>query len=82
MTFLSSVGFFNQYNKPWLQQAIQRGDDIVLATRPTLKANFIDPTTGNLLGIYAEELKFLVQQNYKPINLSIIEWNTIKTWFP
>lgn len=74
--------FFNLYNKPWLQQAIQRGDDIVLATRPTLKANFIDPITGNLLGMYAEELKFLVQQNYKPINLSASEWSTIKTWFP
>ncbi len=74
--------FFNLYNKPWLQQAIHRGDDIVLATRPTLKANFIDPITGNLLGMYAEELKFLVQQNYKPVNLSANEWSTIKTWFP
>lgn len=32
--------------------------------------------------VYAEELKFLVQQNYKPINLSVNEWNIIKTWFP
>jgi hypothetical protein len=77
----ASSDFFNQYNKPWLQNAIQRGDDIVLATRPTTKSDFIT-ATGSLKGMYAEELKFLVQQNYKPINLSITEWNTIKTWFP
>jgi len=77
----AGIEFFNQYNKPWIQQAIHRGDDIVLATRPTIKANFIDPTTSKLIGSYAEELKFLVQQNYKPINLSTTEWNTIKTWF-
>lgn len=76
----ASIDFFNQYNKPWLQQAIQRGDDIILATRPFNKSDFIT-ATGQLKGMYAEELKFLVQQNYKPINLGTTEWNTIKTWF-
>ena len=61
--------------------AIQRGDDIVLATRPLEKAQYITPT-GELLGMYSQELKFLVQQNYKPTNLSVAEWNIVKTWFP
>ncbi len=77
----TSSNFFNEYNKSWLQQALKRGDEIVLATRPIQKAHFIDPTTGNLIGMFAEELKFLVKQNYKPVNLSTTEWNTIKTWF-
>jgi hypothetical protein len=77
----ASADFFNQYNKPWLQQAIQRGDDIVLATRPINKSDFIT-STAQLKGMYAKELEFLVQQDYKPINLSPTEWNTIKTWFP
>lgn len=77
----SSADFFNQYNKPWLLQAIQRGDDIVLATRPINKNDFIS-ATGQLKGMFAEELKFLVKQNHKPINLSSTEWNVIKTWFP
>jgi hypothetical protein len=72
--------FFDLYNKPWLLKAIQRGDDIILATRPIVKADFFT-ATGQLKGMYAEELKFLAQQNYKPINLSATEWNTIKTWF-
>lgn len=54
----ASSDFFNQYNKPWLQQAIQRGDDIVLATRPVNQSDFIT-ATGQLKGMYAEELKFL-----------------------
>jgi hypothetical protein len=50
--------FFEDFNKLWLQKAIQRGDDIVLATRPINKADFIDATTDKLLGNFAEELKF------------------------
>ncbi len=32
---LSSLEFWEKYNKPFLDAAIKRGDDIVLATRPT-----------------------------------------------
>jgi hypothetical protein len=77
----ASYDFFNQYNKPWLEVAIQRGDDIILATPPLDKFNFIDPTTGKLLGNYALELKYLVQKNYKPLNLDLNDWNKIKSWF-
>ncbi|MGO3183427.1 MAG: hypothetical protein ACTIJ9_11400 [Aequorivita sp.] len=73
--------FFELYNKPWLDAAINRGDDIILATKPIFKGRVIDVKTGNLIGAYAEELQYLVRQNYKPINLSASEWNTIKSWF-
>ena len=77
----ASNDFFNQYNKPWLQSAMQRGDDIILVTNPVNVNDFIDPITGDLLGMYAKELELLVQQNYKPINLSDIEWSMVKSWF-
>jgi hypothetical protein len=78
----SSAGteFFNLYNKPWLEKAILRGDDIVLATRPLIKEDYIS-SIGELKGMYAEELRYLIQNEYKPINLSDTEWSMIKTWF-
>ena len=76
----NSSDFFNQYNKPWLEALINRGDDIILATRPINKSDFFT-LTGAFKGMYAEELNFLVQNNYKPINLSIEEWDNIKSWF-
>jgi hypothetical protein len=69
--------WWNAYNKPWLDRAIARGDDIYLATIPT-KADVIE--NGNLLGAYAEELNYLVSRNYKPINITDLEWNNIKNW--
>ena len=75
-----SVDFFTEFNKPWLDKAIGRGDDIVLATRPIDKTKFIS-ATGELKGMYAHELEYLVKQNYKPINISDAEWANIKSWF-
>jgi len=77
----TSSDFFNQYNKPWLQQAIERGDDIVLATKHTSVDQVIDPITNELKGCFAEELRFLSQVNYKPINVTAQEWVIIKSWF-
>ena len=74
--------FFELYNIPWLDAAISRGDDIVLATKPISKMDYIDDT-GRLLGNYAEELRYLTTiENFKPANLTIAEWDIIKTWFP
>ncbi|WP_343768443.1 hypothetical protein [Gangjinia marincola] len=72
--------FFELYNKPWLEGAINRGDDIILATKPTNPLQLMDEF-GSLKGMFAEEVQYLVQQNYKPVNLSASEWNTIKSWF-
>ncbi len=36
---LNADEFFEQFNKPWLDEAIKRGDKIVMATDPTVLAN-------------------------------------------
>jgi hypothetical protein len=71
--------FFKLYNQPWLEKAIERGDDIILATKPIDKAKYINNNT--LLGNYAKEINYLVQRNHRPINLSDSEWEIIKSWF-
>lgn len=53
---------------------------IILATKPSVITDYIDDF-GTLKGMYAEELQYLVQQKYKPINLSLDDWNMMKTWF-
>lgn len=70
--------WWNAYNKPWLDKAISRADDIYLATIPQKADDIIKD--GKLLGAYAEELNYLVQKNYKPTNLTSDQWNAIKTW--
>ena len=77
----AATDFFTQYNKPWLDKAIERGDDIILATRPTEKTHYIDEITNELKGNYAKELDYLVKKDYKPINITDSEWATIKNWF-
>lgn len=62
------------------EKALQRGDEIILATKPINKSDLFS-STGQLKGMFAEEIKFLVQNNFKPINLTIQEWSNIKTWF-
>ncbi len=76
----SSPDFFNEFNKPWLDNAIQRGDVVVLATRPIDSSDYIT-ATGELKGMYARELKYLVEKDYKPANISVAEWTKIKSWF-
>jgi len=73
--------FFDLYNKPWLDKAIERGDDIILATKPIDKSLYINEVKGTLKGNYAKELDYLVKKDYKPINISDSEWQTIKSWF-
>jgi hypothetical protein len=70
--------WWNVYNKPWLDKAITRGDDIYLATIPTKADDIIK--NGKLLGAYAEELNHLAIKKYKPVNITTTEWNNIKSW--
>ena len=70
--------WWNAYNKPWLDKAITRGDDIYLATIPTKVDDIIK--NGKLSGAYSEELNYLAIKNYKPINISATEWANIKIW--
>ncbi|MDX1997343.1 MAG: RHS repeat-associated core domain-containing protein [Thermoanaerobaculia bacterium] len=61
--------FWEDFNRPWLDAAIARGDDIVLATRP-IQGGKLDPTklinprTGLLSG-FGREYKHLLQNGYK-----------------
>lgn len=72
--------WWDVYNKPWLNKAIDRGDEIYLATVPQ-KADDVIDATGNLKGAFAEELNHLVSRNYKPSNITDSEWGAIKSWF-
>lgn len=70
---------FEQYNRPFLDEAVRRGDDIALATSPSKTDIF--RKNGELNGSFAKELRYLVEHNYKPVNVSAEKWNEIKGWF-
>jgi filamentous hemagglutinin len=72
--------FFEQVNKPFLDAAIKRGDDIALATIPKLKDNVMTPTD-ELRNYFARELEYLVRAGVKPSNVSAADWTKIQGWF-
>jgi filamentous hemagglutinin len=72
--------FFEKVNKPFLEAAAKRGDDIALATIPEDKSEII-LRNGVLRNTFAKELDFLVTNNIKPANISTDQWNIIKGWF-
>ena len=55
--------FWNEVNKPFLDAAIQRGDDIVLATKPEGIA-LLNPKSGQLTG-FGQEFQYLSQKGYR-----------------
>src|SRR5690606_18019378 len=71
--------WWDDYNKPWLDTAIKRGDEIHLATIPTKKGDIVDDS-GKLIGSYAEELNHLANKGYKPSNVTDKEWDDILEW--
>ena len=58
--------FWDLYNKPWLDEAISRGDDIVLATKPDGNVlTRIDYSTGQeVLTGFGQEIDYLTQKGY------------------
>jgi hypothetical protein len=58
--------FWEQYNKPWLDNAIKRGDDIILATKPEKDQLFkIDIVTGKeVLTGFGKEYDYLIKNGY------------------
>jgi hypothetical protein len=72
--------FFELFNRPWLDAAIERNDVIVLATRPLEKGDLVH-RTGEPAGSYGKEMNHLVRRNCKPVNLTDVEWSTIRSWF-
>ena len=75
----NQLKWWNSYNKPWLDKAISRGDDIYLMTIPERVEEII--LDGKLLGVYAEELNHLEIKNYKPKNINETDWAVIRSWF-
>jgi hypothetical protein len=74
------ANFFENVNKPWLDAAIKRGDNIPLATIPK-KIDDVMTSNGELKGNFAYELKYLVENNYKPSNITQQQWESIQGWF-
>ena len=54
--------FGEEYNKPFLDEAIGRGDPIALATQPTTSV-LENADTGQLTG-FGREIQYLEQQGY------------------
>jgi hypothetical protein len=73
--------FFEEINKPFLEAAIKRGDDITLATIPKFPQHLIDPITGDLIGNFAKEIHYIVRAGIKPSNVSASQWYIIQGWF-
>jgi TANFOR domain-containing protein len=71
--------WWSAYNRPWLDKAIQRSDDIYLATIPQ-NADEIINGAGKLKGAYAQELDHLTTKGYKPKNITEPEWFDIRYW--
>jgi hypothetical protein len=71
--------FFEVINKPFLEAAIKRGDDIAFATIPTRKSDLLQ-LNGSLRNTFAHEVSYLVKHNIKPINITTKQWDSIKGW--
>ncbi|WP_332744643.1 DUF6862 domain-containing protein [Hydrogenophaga sp.] len=71
--------FFEKINRPFLDEAINRGDDIALASIPFHRSDVIT-SSGQLKGMYARELDHLIRNNYKPSNISNQQWANLKEW--
>ena len=78
-TPLQGDAFWNTYNKPFLDAALQRGDPIYLSTIPKVKTDVIK--NGAPSGMYGRELEYLVKNDVKPRNISDSDWVKIKGWF-
>jgi hypothetical protein len=59
--------FWEKYNKPWLEKAIDRGDNIVLATAPdpNLFYKYNKATCKIELTGFGNEYKFLYEHHYR-----------------
>lgn len=62
-------GFWNQYNKPFLDAAIERGDEILMAT--PINNSTLYTTTGDLTG-YGREYYYLLSKGYEYVDGKMI----------
>jgi hypothetical protein len=62
-SYKTSEDFFEAVNKPFLDEAIKRGDDILMASDPRVSTNLFK-TDGTLTG-FGMEIKHLMKNGYK-----------------
>ncbi|HEX8547727.1 MAG TPA: hypothetical protein VF691_12245 [Cytophagaceae bacterium] len=74
--YYDKATWWNAYNKPWLDRAISRGDDIYLATE--VRFDKLYDLAKKEITSYGYELKLLVDSNYKPQNLTSTQWEEAK----
>ncbi|MBF2543696.1 T7SS effector LXG polymorphic toxin [Listeria seeligeri] len=65
--YQTPIQFWNEYNRPWLDKAIARGDDIIITTKPiennlyrTNRETGLRELTG-----FGKEYNYLLEQGYK-----------------
>ena len=68
--------WWNAYNKPWLDRAIARGDDIFVATE--IKFDKLFDASKNEITSFGYEMKSLNDRNYKPVNFTTKQWDDAK----
>jgi hypothetical protein len=71
--------WFEDYNKDWMLRAINRGDDIYIASKINPSSLYNKKPDNTLFGSYfANELNELVRAGIKPKNITQTEWNSVK----
>lgn len=65
--FKNQMQHFKEYNKPFLDQAIKRGDKIVTTHDPTIRENLFDKVKKNetRLTTYGLEVRYLEQKGFR-----------------
>lgn len=66
--------WFEDYNKDWMLPAIQRGDDIYIAS-PINNGTLYNDYGGSY---FAQELNELINAGLKPKNIDLNTWNSLK----
>lgn len=63
---LTREQFWEKYNKHWLDEAINRGDDIFLATKPEGPVlSYVDRITGEeVITGFGREYNYLIERGY------------------
>jgi hypothetical protein len=75
--YLNPQQWWSSFNNNWLKKAVDRGDDIYLATE--INYTKLWDASNSWPNPYAYEVRYLIQRGHKPINLSISEWENAKT---
>lgn len=74
-TYFNGTTWFADYNQDWMLRAIQRGDDIYIASEINVNSLYNKKPDNSLYGSYfANELNELVEAGIKPINITQSEW--------